>query len=436
MTRTQPANSAPLPVVGARLRRALAAYTPPSGMADEPDPTRPGMVGAPDVAAPAVAAPAVAAQQARTPGVVDVEPDQGPGLPDQVGALYRSLQTDTSTRSRPESDPQRSRLVARTRLLGAAGQVFGGLVGGDVGSAFMAGGAGVAQGGGRVAAADAEQLRRDQDAYSEWLASATTANRSVQLAQANAEAGALRDDAQGTRSASELNARLQADAARATADRDAREAQSLRTEAGDRLDRMVTTGALDGIEAVAEAAGTDPAAARAAAAAVRSDLDREATRLGRALNLDEQRVVISRSQAAQGWARLAEDRRQFGARLTEDRRQFNATPHGAQGPTGAQALDAYRDLLGLRAKIGLNPEDGGITQAGYDTAERMYVQTYGSPPGATASAPLVTPGNGYTPRLLTPGGADLSDPLVLLNLRARGATDEDIDAAIREARGY
>ena len=149
-------------------------------------------------------APPAAVDPAGTPG--GVPPEQAPGAvplddpklsagaavapqrPAVPGATdYSSLTIDPSSRTRPTADPDRSGLLARLRLGGAAVQGLGAIVGGNVGGYLMGGGGGFAQGAGLVAQKDAAQLALEQEAYDQWLAGVTTHNRGINLKQVEAQ---------------------------------------------------------------------------------------------------------------------------------------------------------------------------------------------------------------------------------------------------------
>lgn len=346
---------------------------------------------------------------AATPGDYAL-PDGGPGVqtaPSVDLAGYRALA--------PRYDDRRAGrlrtagLVAS--LVGGGAALFG--AGDSPLSALAQGVAGGAQRG--LSTMDAEYATRST-AYADGLRQLL--EKDADLVDRAAGRATTRSEGELNRTSRSADLRYAVDelTGRASADREATNERLRLTEAGDRLDLMVTTGTVEGIEAAAEAAGMDPTAARAAAAAVRGDLDREEVRLGRAVSADEARVVIARSQAAQGWARIAEDARHN--RRTEGIAQQNADrPRAAGGGSGGGGNDdaaRTRDLSYLNG-IRTNYREDSPT---YQQAQAWFLAQH-PVPGATPASRATNPaGPGRGP--IAPGldGYDLTDPAVRSVLQA------------------
>lgn len=333
-------------------------------------------------------------------GAAPRRPDFGAG----VAAIRAQQPTARSTRD--------ERLIQTIAALGGlAGTVIGGPEQEGVWGGLSALGAGVAQGAGgyadRIQAEDAARRNAWQTALSEVMQRQTAAEASAYGNELQA------DTATSDRLAANVRAQNSNQTTRdvATMVLGGQNDRAMLSQRGAALADAVAAADPEGAATLAAQMGLDPDAARSAATAVGEELDRAAALKGRALDNDERRTVIAGNQVALGWANLNADTSLGWARIAEDRRQFDNTPHGSQS---GNAFDDWRDLTSLRGRIGADTD--GISQADYDVAERLYQQRWGRPPQAQ-------PGNfsrlfGMVPDADALEGFDLTDPAVRSVLEA------------------
>lgn len=332
------------------------------------------------------------------PAIAPALPSIGPEA-DAVIATAPRAQPVTVDRSGLVAPVYDTRTANRARTVGGVAALVGALgllATGDT-NPLSALAAGVAGGAGNVRGTlDADFARRSA-AYTAGVTGANEADARYR----NEFDRSLDQTARTEYTQNALNARSEAGitarAVEGEANRGARANADLLREAGDAFDTALEAGDVDGAVRIAERMGLDPEAARSTATTVQTALAAEERRKGRALSLQEQRVVIAQSGAARSWAALAETQRHN--RVTE----ANA---GRSSGGGRPWIERERDAAySAYAR-------GEIDEVGYrDRVRRAQSVADGDPGDGATAAPIRNPGATARALFYTDGAERAADYL-------------------------